>query len=99
MNFGNPPRQQIPIQVNQQDQQIITSQPTQIIPMSMAIQGSIQNQPGMQMLPPGAMINSSPSTNVSSMMIPSTMPGPQGKISVPWGWKRLLLTDKIVYFR
>eukprot|EP00090_Calanus_glacialis_P002090 TRINITY_DN11563_c0_g1_i1.p1 TRINITY_DN11563_c0_g1~~TRINITY_DN11563_c0_g1_i1.p1 ORF type:complete len:2112 (+),score=439.27 TRINITY_DN11563_c0_g1_i1:899-6337(+) len=98
MNFGNPPRQQIPIQVNQQDQQIITSQPTQIIPMSMAIQGSIQNQPGMQMLPPGAMINSSPSTNVSSMMIPSTMPGPQGKISVPWGWKRLLLTDKIVYF-
>merc|ERR1711892_1387150 len=35
MSFGTPTRQQIPIQLNPQEQQIITSQPTQIIPMSM----------------------------------------------------------------
>ena len=96
INVGNTPRQQIPIQLSPQDQQIITSQPAQIIPMSMAIQGSIQNQQGMQVLPPGAIINPSSSANVGPIMIP---PGSQGKISVPWGWKRLLLSDKIVYFR
>merc|ERR1719430_1704798 len=64
MHFGNPPRQQIPVQLSQQDQQIIPSQPAQIIPMSMAIQGSIQNQQGMQVLPPGAIMNSSSSANV-----------------------------------
>merc|ERR1712013_164638 len=62
---------------------------------SMAIQGSIQNPQGMQVLPPGAIINPSSSANVSPIMIP---PGSQGKIPVPWGWKRLLLSDKIVYF-
>jgi len=98
MNLVNQNGQQVPVPMQQQDKQTVTSQPTQIIPMSMAIQGSISNQPGMQLLPPGAMITSSPNANMGSMMIPPSVPGSQGKVSVPWGWKRLFLSDKIVYF-
>ena len=84
---------------------MIAKQPAQLIPISIPLQGPLQSQGPIQsqgptqMLPTGTMMNPSPNPSVGSMLIPSSISTSQEKITVPWGWKRLLLADKIVYFR
>ena len=112
MNVGMPGPQRFPIPVCQPERPNVINpfQPPQhssnMVPMSIPMhippaQDQQQPQP-IQLLQPGPMMSRQANTMIIGApgIPPQPLPGPhQEKVSVPWGWKRLILADNIVYFR
>ena len=52
-----------------------------------------------QVYPPGTFVTANNGLMASGLVLPVMSAAQQKKVSVPWGWKRLLVKSRIVYIR